>query len=598
MKLSDYVIDYLYRLGITHIFAISGHGNLHLIDSLGRHPNIAYVSTQHEQAAATAAEGYAKATGNIGAAIFTTGPGGTNAVSGVAAAWLDSVPCIYISGQVNVSESIRDTRVRQFGVQEINIVDIVTPITKYAVTVTDPNTIAFHLQKAAHLATSGRPGPVWLAIPLDISHAEIAPEQLKAFIPDNDRTTDVVLLARQIKETVALLRKAERPILLAGAGIKRARAEKVFSHIVETLGIPVLCTYSGADLIHHNHPLYVGRPGVNGTRGPNFAVQNADLLLAVGTRLNTTQTSSRPETYARAAKKIVVDIDEDELKKCWVAADIAIRADAKLFLNALSDELKNFRGRDIRPWMKRCAEWKKNYSPVLPEYLKLKHKVNSFVFIDALSDAVKGSDLFIHDMGSSFSCTMQTWKVKRGQYVSSNYGLANMGYFLPACIGAWFGRKKKQRVVALCGDGGMQMTIGELQTIAHYKVPLKIFILNNHCYLTIKHSQLTYFNGRFVDSTPESGYSAPDFLNIANAYGLHTASITNQKNLEEKIKKVLAMPGAVICDVLMPDDQPLIPKLTAKVVRGKFITHPLEDMYPLLPRKEFLKNMDVKPLDE
>lgn len=367
---------------------------------------------------------------------------------------------------------------------------------------------------------------------------------------------------------------------------------------METLGIPVLCTYSGADLIYHNHPLYVGRPGVNGTRGPNFAVQNADLLLAIGTRLNTTQTSSRPGTYAREAKKIIVDIDKHELGKKWIAADIAICADAKLFLNALSDELKNFRGKDIRTWVGRCREWKKNYSPVLPEYLKLKHEVNSFVFIDALSDVLKGNDCFIHDMGSSFSCTMQAWKVKPGQYVSSNYGLANMGYFLPACIGAWFGKKKKQRVVTLCGDGGMQMTIGELQTIAHYKIPLKIFILNNHCYLTIKHSQLTYFNGHFVDSTPESGYSTPDFLRIAKGYGLRTASITNQKNLKEKIKNVLATPGAVICDVLMPDDQPLIPKLTAKVVRGKFITHPLEDMYPLLSRNEFLKNMIVRPLDE
>lgn len=597
MKVSDYIFQYIADLGIGHVFCISGHGNLHLIDSLGKNPNLKYIATQHEQAAATAAEAYAKITENMGAAVVTTGPGSTNSITGVASAWLDSVPVIYISGQVNVPESIRDTKVRQFGIQEINIIDIVGPITKYAVTVTDPRDIKYHLRRATYEAKNNRPGPVWLAIPLDVSHTEIDPDTLKDFNPE-PLAHGKKNLSGQIQEVVRLLRETKRPVILGGAGVKRARARKEFLELVEKLRFPVLTTYSGADLIADDHTLSFGRPGVNGTRSANFVIQNCDLLLSIGSRLPLTVTTSRPQTFARAAQKIMVDIDPAELHKNWLEANVFINSDAKVFMETLLEALANFRGQEIEGWVQKCQSWKKAYPVVLPEYHKQQGGVNSFLFLDTLSDELQSDDIFIHDMGSSFSCTMQTFKVKSGQYISSNYGMAGMGYFLPACIGSWFGRGERKRVVAVCGDGGLQMTIQEFQTLKHNNIPLKIFILNNHSYLTIKQSQNAYFQGRYVDSTPESGYSTPDFLKIAGAYGLSSASITNQVNLKSEIRKVLDTPGPVICDVLMPDDQLLIPKLQAKVVNGKYIQTPLEDMYPFLPREEFLKNMLIEPLEE
>jgi len=334
VKVSDYIISFLAQLGVRELFVIVGHGNLHLLDSLGRNKQLNYIGTQNEQAAAVAAEAYAKITGGYGAAIVTSGPGGTNAVTGVASAWLDSVPVIFISGQVNYRESIRETKVRQFGVQEINIVDIVRPITKYAVTVSDPEKIRYHMEKAAHRARAGRPGPVWLDIPLDIQHQNVDLESLESYrakIEPIDRH-EVKVLAQK---TAAMIKESQRLVILAGAGIKRAAAKKVFLELTEKLACPVVCTYSAADLLPDRSPFSIGRAGINGSRAPNLAVQNSDLLLSLGSRLNTTQTSSFPETYARAAKKIVCDIDPAELNKNWVKADLAVNLDVGVFLQEL-----------------------------------------------------------------------------------------------------------------------------------------------------------------------------------------------------------------------------------------------------------------------
>lgn len=599
MKLSDYIVYFLEKEGVGHIFLISGQGNLHLIDSISRSKKIKYITTQHEQAAATAAESYAKATNNLGVAVVTSGPGGTNATTGVAGAWLDSVPVLYISGQVNFFESIRKTGVRQFGVQEINIIDIMNPITKYAVIIDDPKMISYHLQKALYLAKSGRPGPVWLDIPLNIQHTVVDPKLLDKFTPPKRVDSIYQKNLKMIENGINLMQNAKRPVLLAGAGIKRASAQKEFAELVRRLQWPIATSYSAADLIHHNDPLSIGRPGINGARAPNFAVQNCDLLLSLGSRLNITQTSNRPETYARAAKKIIVDIDPWELSKDWVRPTIAIESDVKIYLqellNRLPKEWKN--SKDISSWRTYCKTLKKKYSPVLPEYKKNKHYVNSFIFVDALSDEMDEGDMFIHDMGTAFSCTMQTLKVKTGQYISSNYGLANMGYSVPAAIGTWFALgKDKKKIVVLAGDGSLQMTIGELQTLIHYKIPIKLFIFNNRSYLTIKHTQETYFGGNFVDSTPDSGYSNPDFGKIAKAYGFKYAQIKDQKNLKKQIRDVFDMSGGVVCEVMMSDKQQLIPKLTARKVNGKYVQTPLEEMYPFLPREEFLNNMIVEPL--
>lgn len=556
-----------------------------------------YVCMRHEQSAATAAEAYAKITENCGAAIVTTGPGGTNAITGVTCAWQDSVPVIYFSGQVNVNEMIGKKGVRQFGAQEINILDIVHPITKYSAVVDDPNTIKYHLEKAMHYATTGRPGPVWLDIPMSSQHAQINPDELKGFTPESQKKEPLSFLS-EIKKIVDLLQNAERPIILAGAGIKRAKAQNLFRKLINVLGFPVLCTYSGSDLMDFEHPLFAGKPGVNGTRPGNFAIQNSDLLLSLGSRLNITITSSRPETFARVAKKIVVDIDPFELDKQWIRADVRVHADVGVFLEELVSALHSFKGKDIGSWIERCQEWKKKYDPVLPEYFQQKDFVNSFVFFDTLSKALGEDDVIIHDMGTAFSCTMQAFKVKKGQFLSSNYGHAPMGYSISGLVGSWFGSKNKKRIIGIVGDGGLQMAIGELQTLIHYNIPVKVFIINNRSYLTIRHSQSAYFEGKFVDSTLESGYSVPDFLKIASAYGFSTASIKNQQDLFSAIADILSRPGQVMCDVSMSDTQLLIPKLAAIVKNGKYVTSPLENMYPFLSRAEFLKNMIIDPLPE
>lgn len=602
MKLSDYVIDFLSGIGIRNIFLLSGGGNLHLIDSVSRHPKIKYITAQHEEAIAFAAEGYAKATGNIGTAIVTSGPGGTNAVTGVADAWLDSIPVIFISGQVNTNETIRKTGIRQFGPQEINIIDIVKPITKYTAHIDDENLIRYHLEKALYHAISGRPGPVWLDIPLNIQHAVINPGRLKGFIAPRPKKGIANSLQKAAYRTIALIKKSERPVLLIGCGVRLAGAITECIKLVEKLGWPVLTTFGAADLIHHNHHLFAGRLGIYGARGANFTVQNADLLLSIGSRLNTTHVSSRPETFARQAKKIIVDIDKHEIRKGSVSADIEAPYDAKLFINVLLNELNksNLASRSVSKWVKRCILWKEKYSPILSEYKKTKQFVNSYVFTDALSDEMKPGENIVHDMGTAYYCTMQALKVKKGQRIFSSHGLASMGCALPAAVGIWFAQaqKKQNRIIVISGDGGLQMSIAELQTIVHYKIPVKLFVFNNNSYLTIRHSQDTYFQGHYVDSTPESGYSAPDFVKIAKAYGFSAKTIDTQENLASRIREVLETTGPVLCNVLVSPDQLLIPKLSAVIRNGKYVQTPLENMYPFLSHEEILENMIIPPLEE
>lgn len=600
MKLSDYVVDFLARCGIRHIFLLSGGGNLHLIDSVSRHPKIQYVAAQHEEAIATAAEAYAKATNNIGAAIVTCGPGGTNTTTGVAGAWLDSVPVIYISGQVNISETIRKTGIRQFGSQELNTIDIMKPITKYAVHITNPSLIRYHLEKALYYAKEGRPGPVWLDIPLDIQHAVINPARLRKFIPPKSKKDTSISVAKAILKTVSLIEESKRPILLVGGGVRLARKECM--QLVEKLGWPVLTTFSAAEMIHHQHHLFVGRPGIYGTRGANFAIQNCDLLLSIGSRLNITHTSSRYETFARKAKKIIVDIDPHEIHKGVVHADLAVPLDSGLFIKALLEKLGQHRllSQHVGEWVKRCQSWKMQYPPVLPEYHNMKEYVNSYVFVDALSDEMEPGELLVHDMGTAYYCTMQALKVKTGQRIFSSYGLGAMGYALPAAVGVWFGQgqKKRKRIIAVSGDGGLQMSLAELQTLIHYKIPIKLFIFNNNCYLTIKHSQDAFFGGRYVDSTPESGYSTPDFIRLGKVYGFRTKTIRTQRNLRNQIKSILNSHGSIVCEVLMSPTQLLIPKLSAFIRNGKYVQTPLENMYPFLSHEEILANMIIPPLEE
>jgi len=595
VKLSDYVIRFLEHLGIRCVFTISGQHNMHLLDSLANSSTIRYVCPKHEQFGAMAAEAYARITENLGAMIVTTGPGGTNAMTGMLSAWCDSIPCIFISGQANLFHFTDGRTIRQLGVQQINIVELVRSVTKYAALVSDGALIRYHLEKAVHLATTGRPGPVWLDIPLNIQQVQVDPDRLQSFTPDPSEKADGEL-SDQVAQAARLIASAKRPVFIAGSGIRLARAQTEFLQAVELLQMPVVTSWSGIDLIWDEHPLALGRFGFYGPRGGNFAVANADLLLSVGSRLDLKQVGNNGKTFARAAKKIVVDIDGWELRKGLITIELPIQADAKRFLQELLAQAVALPRPDRAAWLDRCRGWKHRYPVIQPQDREQKGSVHSCVFIEALCRELTAKDIVVLDMGTSLISGMQTFRVKRGQRVFSSTGLAAMGYALPAAIGAWLA-SGKPRVVCLTNDGCLQMAIQELQTVVHLKAPIKIFLFNNNGYLTIKMTQRGYLGGRFVASGPESGVTAPDFIKVAHAYGLATETIRNHDELEKKILSVFETPGPVLCEISMADDQPLLPRLLGhKTGEGLYVDDPIEKMWPYLPEDEFRANMIVEPL--
>lgn len=598
VKLTDYVFSFIAGLGIKQVFAVCGGGAMHLVDSLGANQELNYIATHHEQAAAMAAEGYARISAKPGAVLVTSGPGGTNTVTGVYGAWIDSIPIIFISGQVTTDTLIGDTGLRQFGIQEANIVEFVKPVTKYAVIVRDPTQIKYHLEKAVYLATTGRPGPVWLDIPLDVQSKIINPQELVSFNPAELKAIKHRrLLKPQVNKCIELLKKAKRPVLISGYGIRLAKAEKAFEELVDRLKIPIISSWTTSDLIPTDHPIYIGRSGIMGDRAGNFTVQNSDLLLIIGSRMSIPQVGYNYATFAREAKKIMVDIDEVELKKPSIKLDLAINADAKEFISELLTQLKRRKiALDVNDWIKKSQQWKARYPVVLPEYKEIKEGVNSFYFVDVLSDKLSNDAVVTTDMGTAFTCTMQTFKVKAGQRLFTSSGHSPMGFGLPGAIGACFANNRK-KTICISGDGGLQMNIQELQTIVHYNLPIIIFVLNNGGYLTIKLMQQNHF-GRYVGSEPSSGLSFPDIIKVSTAYGIKAERIANNRELHAKIDNVLAQEGPFICEIMMPENQPLIPRASSlKKPDGTIVSKPLEDLYPFLSREEFLQNMLVKPIE-
>jgi acetolactate synthase-1/2/3 large subunit len=593
VKLSDYVIHFLEDLGVRCVWTISGQHNMHLIDSLAKSRLIRYVCPKHEQFGAMAAEGYTRIAGHPGAMIVTTGPGGTNALTGMLGAWCDSIPCIFISGQANLQHYTDGTTIRQLGVQQINIIELVKSVTKYAAFVGEASSIRYHLEQAYSRATSGRPGPVWLDIPLNIQQEEIDPDSLPRFSPEPAPAADV---AGSVAEVLKRLARAERPVFIAGSGIRLAGAQQEFLTIIERLQLPVVTSWGGADLIWDDHPLALGRFGFYGPRGGNFAVANADLLLSVGSRLDLKQVGNNGQTFARAAHKIVVDIDRWELEKGLIAIDLPIQADARRFLGELEFQSRSVSPRDRTAWLARCRDWKRRYPVIQPQDRAQTGSVHSCVFMEALGRELQGHETIVLDMGTSLISGMQALAIKRGQRVFSSTGLAAMGYGLPAAIGAWLADRTRP-VICLTNDGCLQMAIQELQTVIHLKAPIKIFLFNNNGYLTIKMTQRGYMGGRFVASTPESGVTAPDFVKVAHAYGLATETIRNHDELGKKIHGVFETPGPVLCEITMAEDQPLLPRLVGhKTGEGRFVDDPIEKMWPYLPDEEFRANMIIEPL--
>lgn len=599
MKLSDYVFQFIAGQGVKHVFMFPGGGAMHLLDSLGRNKKITYICNHHEQACAIAAEAYARVTNNLGIALVTTGPGGTNSITGVAGAWLDSTPCLFISGQVKRSDLLLDKGVRQLGVQEIDIVSLVKPITKYAITVMEPADIRFHLEKAVYLAKSGRPGPVWIDIPLDIQASDIEVKKLKGFISsDTEQSADKNTLNNQLKEMINLLNEAKRPVILAGNGIRLAGAQKEFIKLMDLLEVPVLTTRLGVDLIPSTHKLYFGMPGSIAARGANFTLQNSDLLIILGARLDYALIAYAPEKLARAAKKIMINIDPAEIRKIKSIIDLPIATDAKDFINGMIDQKDLIKKQDRSSWINKCKEWKTQYPFVLPEHYENKSAVSVYAFSDTLSDLLdKNCVVLPGSSGNACELFLTAFRVKKGQRVFHNKGTGAMGLAQPAAIGACLANRKKL-TVCIDGDGGFQLNIQELETVSHLKLPIKFFVMNNGGYASIRAMQKNYFQ-QLVGADSESGLTLPDITKVAEAYGLNTMRIVDQNDLRNQIKDVLNTPGPVVCEVKIIPDEIRKPRVSSmQRPDGSMVSKPLEDMWPFLDRAEFSANMIIKPLKE
>ncbi len=606
MKLSDYVVRFVADQGVKHVFLVTGGGAMHLNASLACEAAIEPVCNSHEQASAICAEGYAKATNHLGVCMVTTGPGGTNAVTGVAGAWLDSTPMLIISGQVKRPDRMFDKNgqplgMRQLGVQEVDIVSIVKPITKYAVTVLDPTEIRYHLEKAVYLAFHGRPGPAWIDIPLDVQASPINdPSALRGF--DAAQLKDLpadTSLEKEVKHLLQKLNTAKRPLLFAGNGIRLARAEKEFEQLRKLLGIPTVATWCAADLVSSNDPLYVGRPGTVAARGANFALQNSDFLLAIGVRLDFAITGYAPQNLARGAHKVVVDIDPAELRKLHPHVQQPIQSDAKRFLTELLHEREAIRLPDHSAWDARCADWKTRYPVVTEEHRKPEGPVSVFNLAEVIGTEVKPKDkLVVGNSGSAIEIYLLACPTLHSQRLFHTAGLGAMGFAIPMAIAVATANPGRE-VIAVDGDGGFMFNIQELETIHRLQLPIKFFVLNNDGYASIRASQKAYFGEAKLGSDRSNGLTVPHLTQVGAAFGLSTAVIKNQENLRADVRRVLEMKGPVVCDVNVVPDEMRAPRLQSYQKQdGSFVSKPLEDLFPFLPREEFLANMIIEPLPE
>lgn len=598
IKLSEYIAQRLAEYGIRHVFMVTGGGAMHLNHALGTHPDLACVFNHHEQACAMAAESYFRVSNRLAVVNVTSGPGGTNAITGVYGAWTDSIGMLVLSGQVKYETTVRSTgmALRQFGDQELDIEELVRPVTKYCVMVTDPQTIRYHLEKALYLATHGRPGPVWLDIPLNVQAAQIDTACLAGFDPaELDEPWTRTNLAASSTAILARLQQASRPVVFAGGGVRLSGAHAEFIRLADKLGIPVVTGWNAHDAIWDDHPCYVGRPGTVGDRPGNFAVQNADLLLILGSRLNIRQVSYNWASFARAAYKIWVDIDRMELAKPTVKANMPVLAHLADLLPAMNAHPYPGPTEAHRHWLAWCMERKRRFPIVLPEYWN-NAQVNPYCFIDTLFDQLKEGQVVVTANGSACVVGFQAGVLKRGQRLYTNSGCASMGYDLPAAIGALTATSRD--VVCLAGDGSIMMNLQELQTIAGNKMPVKIFILNNKGYVSIFQTQRNFFNGDEVGAGPASGVSLPSFERLSAAFGIPYRRAASHADLTVALADTLAERGPAICELMLDGTQPFAPKLSSRQLPGgRMVSPALEDLSPFLPRDVLRENMII-PFDE
>ena len=586
MNLSDYVLDFLEKKKVKEVFLITGGAISFMVDAFSRNRKIKYVSVAHEQAGAMMADSYSRLGPNFSCTMVTSGPGATNLITGIACSYFDSIPALHICGQVNTYEQqdahISTKNVRQVGFQETDIVKISKPITKFSYKVKKASEIKYVLEKAHYLATSGRPGPVLIDIPMNLQRQKINPKQLKSFQPKNKKK--IINSKKLISKIESLFQKARKPVLILGGGIKYGKAEKDLKKFLKYFQIPIVTTWSGVDLLDHRSNKYIGNIGVYGSRAANFAIQNSDLFLCLGSRLDTRITGGVPKTFARNAKKIVVDIDKNEIgKQRGLKIDVPVEMDVKYFFKEyLKYKKKNIIKKD---WLIRCNDWKMKYPMVLKKYYQEKNNVNPYVFTHYLSEILNKKDIIIADDGGHLTWTIQSFKIKEGQKLFSAFGNSPMGYALPASIGASI-VKNKSRIICIDGDGSIQINLQELHTIDKLRLPIKIFILNNDGYGIIKQFQDLYLDKRYEASG--KGVSNPDFRKISSAFNINYNIIKNHKDLI-KLKKIITSKKPEIIEIKIKSNQKIIPKLQ--------FGNPIEDLSPLLNRKEFQKNMDILVVD-
>lgn len=592
VRVADVVIMYLEELGIDTIFTVTGGGAMFLNDACAGSKKIKTVCNHHEQACAMAAVGYSKMRNSFGATVLTTGCGATNSITGLLDAWQDNNPVIFISGQVKRKETTRNTKtpLRQFGVQEADIVEIVKSITKYSVMINNPEDILFCLQKASFEAKNGRPGPVWIDIPLDVQGALVNYSNLKKFKAPRKCLPSPT--TGQINTLKKALKKSKRPIVIAGNGIRLGDAINQFKDFLASTNIPFATSYMAADLLPNTHKQYIGRLGIKGDRAGNFSLQNADLVISIGCRLSVALTGFEYDLFARDAKLFVVDIDRNEHKKNTVKINHFIHSDVKNFFAQFSGKYT------FSEWHKTCINWKKLWPVCLPEYKKTKNLINKYAFINIMEKELKKDSIVVSDAGSSYYVTSQSFQPLRDQRYITSGAQADMGFTLPAAIGASFAKNGKM-VVGITGDGSFQMNIQELQTLFHYNIPVKLVVWNNNGYLSIRTTQKKFFSGREIGTDKESGVSFPQTKKIALAYSIPYFSSKNVKTLQKTLSNAFNTKGPVIIEIFCPPMQEIIPSASSlKLPDGRMVSKPLEDMYPFLSREEFFSQMINKPLKD
>lgn len=599
IRVADYIIKFFIDNGIDNIFLLPGGAAMFLNDAVALNKGIKYTAVHHEQSATMAAESFARYTGKLGVAMVTAGPGSTNAITGVAGAWIDSAPIMVISGQSKTKQTIRDSGIkdfRQMGAQEVDIISIVEPITKYSVMITDPKSIRYHLEKAYKIAMEGRKGPVWLDIPIDIQSYLIDENDLEGY------TEKIICKDNEEKErdcidqVYKLILNAKRPLILAGNGVRSSDSLDVFYKLIDKLNIPVVTTRLSCDILAEDERLYTGRVGIRGNRAGNFAMQNCDLLISLGSRMCIPVTGYDYDVFAREANVVMVDIDGAELNKNTVKIDYPIKMDLNKFIKGLLEISGNVINHNDE-WIEKCNHWKEKYPACLKKYWKEKDYTNSYCLLDKISEKLDDGDVVLSDAGSAVDVVYHAIKIKSNQRVLLSGGLASMGYALPASIGVAVTNNK--RTICITGDGSLQMNIQELAVLGFNKLNIKIFIFNNSGYLTIRGAQYNHFDGRLIGEGPKSGLGFPDFKLIAEAYGLKYEKINVNSELDSKVQEVLDLEGPVLCNVIIAETQLTAPKQSSKTMPdGRVVSAPLEDMAPFLDRDEFFNEMIVKILDD